>query len=173
MPCSEFFKFWALSQLFHSPLSPSSRGASVSLWFLLLECICMSELVEGRVLCSVYLLCHFKLCVTPMDCSPPDSSVLGNSPGQNTGVGCHALLQGRGEYHKVIEFLVIVNGIPMNFFRLTIESLSIIILEPLNNILSMLCYKFLSSKRWLVISASHQLRNIHHLTEEKSLKAHQ
>ena len=30
----------------------------------------------------------------PMDCSPPGSSVHGDSPGQNTGVGCHALLQG-------------------------------------------------------------------------------
>jgi len=29
-----------------------------------------------------------------MDCSPPDSSVHGDSPGKNTGVGCHALLQG-------------------------------------------------------------------------------
>ena len=27
-------------------------------------------------------------------CSPPGSSVLGDSPGKNTGVGCHALLQG-------------------------------------------------------------------------------
>jgi len=30
-------------------------------------------------------LCH------PMDCSPPSSSVHGDSPGRNTGVGCHAL----------------------------------------------------------------------------------
>ena len=30
----------------------------------------------------------------PMDCSPPGSSVDGDSPGKNTGVGCHALLQG-------------------------------------------------------------------------------
>ena len=29
-----------------------------------------------------------------MDCSPPDSSVHGDSPGKYTGVGCHALLQG-------------------------------------------------------------------------------
>ena len=28
-----------------------------------------------------------------MDCSPPDSSVHVDSPGKNTGVGCHALLQ--------------------------------------------------------------------------------
>ena len=29
-----------------------------------------------------------------MDCSRPGSSVHGDSPGKNTGVGCHALLQG-------------------------------------------------------------------------------
>ena len=33
-------------------------------------------------------LCH------PMDCSPPGSSVHGDSPGKNTGVDCHSLLQG-------------------------------------------------------------------------------
>ena len=30
----------------------------------------------------------------PTDCSPPDSFVRGDFPGQNTGVGCHALLKG-------------------------------------------------------------------------------
>ena len=30
----------------------------------------------------------------PVDCSLPGSSVHGDSPGKNTGVGCHALLQG-------------------------------------------------------------------------------
>ena len=29
-----------------------------------------------------------------MDCIPPCSSVLGDSPGKNTGVGCRDLLQG-------------------------------------------------------------------------------
>ena len=29
-----------------------------------------------------------------MDCSPPGSSVHEDSPGKNTGVGCHALLRG-------------------------------------------------------------------------------
>ena len=28
-----------------------------------------------------------------MDCSPPGSSVSGDSPGKHTGVSCHALLQ--------------------------------------------------------------------------------
>ena len=43
-------------------------------------------------MCSVSQL-YMTLC-TPMDCSPPGSSVHGDSPGKNTGVGCHALLQG-------------------------------------------------------------------------------
>ena len=30
----------------------------------------------------------------PIDCTPPGSSIHGDSPGKNTGVGCHALLQG-------------------------------------------------------------------------------
>ena len=30
----------------------------------------------------------------PMDCSPPVSSVNGDSPGKNTEVGCHDILQG-------------------------------------------------------------------------------
>ena len=30
----------------------------------------------------------------PMECSPPGSSIHGNSPGKNIGMGCHALLQG-------------------------------------------------------------------------------
>ena len=46
----------------------------------------------GTVLClvsqSCLTLCH------PMDCSPPGSSVHGDSPGKKTGEGCHAFLQG-------------------------------------------------------------------------------
>ena len=35
----------------------------------------------------------------PMDCSPPGSSVHGDSSGKNTRVGCHALLRGGGSSH--------------------------------------------------------------------------
>ena len=35
---------------------------------------------------------HLSLC-SPMNWSPPGSSVLADSPGKNNGVGCHALLQ--------------------------------------------------------------------------------
>ena len=43
-------------------------------------------------MCLVAQSC-LTLC-NPLDCSPPGSSVHGDSPGKNTGVGCHALLQG-------------------------------------------------------------------------------
>ena len=43
------------------------------------------------VLCLVTQSCLI-LC-DPMDCSLPGSSVLGNAPGKNTGMGCHALLR--------------------------------------------------------------------------------
>ena len=46
------------------------------------------------ILCVLRLVTQ--LCPTlcnPVDCSPPGSSVHGDSPGKNTGVGCHALLQ--------------------------------------------------------------------------------
>ena len=39
--------------------------------------------------CAVFSHCRVQLFVTP-----PGSSVPGDSPGKNTGVGCHALLQG-------------------------------------------------------------------------------
>ena len=44
------------------------------------------------VLCLVTQLC-LTLC-NPMDYSQPGSSVHGDSPGKNIGVGCHALPQG-------------------------------------------------------------------------------
>ena len=44
------------------------------------------------VLCSVAPSCP--TLYNSIDCSPPGSSVHGDSPGKNTGVGCHALLQG-------------------------------------------------------------------------------
>ena len=46
------------------------------------------DCVLGLVAQSGPTLCN------PMDCSPPGSSVCGDSPGKNTGVSCQALLQG-------------------------------------------------------------------------------
>ena len=50
-----------------------------------------SQGFAAAVLCLVALSCP-TLC-DPMDCSPPDSSVHGDSPGKNNGVGYHALFQ--------------------------------------------------------------------------------
>ena len=55
-------------------------------------CVCACVCVCCAVLHSLT-----RLCLTfwdPMDCSPPSSSVHGDSPGKNTGVGSLSLLQG-------------------------------------------------------------------------------
>ena len=51
-----------------------------------------SPLSFATVSCLVAKFCP-TLCGS-MDCSPPGSSVHGDSPGKNSGVGCHFLLQG-------------------------------------------------------------------------------
>ena len=51
-----------------------------------------------NILINVFIVCLVtQSCLTlchPTDCSPPDSSAHGDSPGQNTGVGSLSLLQG-------------------------------------------------------------------------------
>ena len=58
---------------------------------------CGGDSTKGGVCCAV-------LCLVPqscptlcdrMDCSLPGSSDHGDSPGKNTGVGCHVLLERR------------------------------------------------------------------------------
>ena len=51
----------------------------------------LTSLIKPRVIFPP--VCCVVLC-DPMDCRPPGSSVHGDSPGKNTEVGCHALLQG-------------------------------------------------------------------------------
>ena len=45
-----------------------------------------------------------------MDCSPPDSSARGDSPGKNTGVGCHTLLQGSSQLRNWTQIFCIAGG---------------------------------------------------------------
>ena len=45
------------------------------------------------VLCHAQSFSHVRLC-NPTDCSPPGSSVHGDSPSKNTRVACYAFLQG-------------------------------------------------------------------------------
>ena len=79
-PDAMIFVFWSwvLSQLLHSPLSPSSEGSLVPHCFLPFSSVAQS--------CPT--LCN------PMDCSLPGSSIHGIFSGKSTGVGCHWLLQG-------------------------------------------------------------------------------
>ena len=65
-----------------TPLIQGSNSEAVKISSVLLE----SSVCLVAQLCPV--LCNL------MGCSPPGSSVHGDSPGKNTGVGCHALLQG-------------------------------------------------------------------------------
>ena len=58
----------------------------------------MSPALVGRFLNIgppvLYLVAQsFQTLCNPMDCSPLGSSVHGDSPSKNTGVGCHAFLQ--------------------------------------------------------------------------------
>ena len=53
-----------------------------------------ADITQGSVLRVVAQLC-LNLC-NAMDCNPPGSTVHGDSPGRNTGVGCHALLPTQG-----------------------------------------------------------------------------
>ena len=66
-------------------------------------CECMYLFIPYNLICIFYIkrLSCAMLCLVaqscptlshPMDCSPPGSSDHGDSPGKNTGVGCHALL---------------------------------------------------------------------------------
>ena len=76
-------------------LCGSLNGKGV--WGRTTESLCCSPetittLLTGYVLCLVAQSC-LTLC-NPMDCSLPGSSVHGDSPGKNTAVGCHSLLQG-------------------------------------------------------------------------------
>ena len=59
-------------------------------------CVCVCVCVCACVCVCVRVCKLLQLYLTlwdPMDCSPPGSSVRGNSLGKNTAVGCHALLQ--------------------------------------------------------------------------------
>ena len=53
------------------------------IFFFTIYCVCASLVAQ-----SFPTLCN------PMDYSPPGSFVHGESPGKNTGVSCHTLLQG-------------------------------------------------------------------------------
>ena len=70
--------------------SPSSKFYQGTWWdwFIVIFLSVSASKLYAKSLQSCPTLCD------PMDCSPPGPSVHGDSPDKNTGVGCHALLQG-------------------------------------------------------------------------------
>ena len=80
--------------LFLDPL-PSIKQRKKGLMRKIKHISSKTKISKWTSMCALCLVS--RLCPTlhdPMDCSPPGSSVHGDSPGKNTGVGCHALLQG-------------------------------------------------------------------------------
>ena len=76
-----FLKVWSKPPCSEAPNIPASGGFLCSVWNGLLARLCLVA----------------QLCLTlcdPMDYSLPGFFVLRDSPGKNTGVDCHALLQG-------------------------------------------------------------------------------
>ena len=69
---------------------PGERVCCV--WVCVCVCVCVSLVAQ-----SCLTLCD------PMDCSPPGSFIHGDSPGKNTGVGCHAPLQGSSQPRNQIQ----------------------------------------------------------------------
>ena len=60
------------------------------IWLYIYVCVCVHVST-----CALCLVAQSSPTVCdPMDCSLPGSSVHGDSPGKNTGGGCHAVLQG-------------------------------------------------------------------------------
>ena len=57
------------------------------------DLLCFSYIANLSVYMCAKLLQSWPTLCNPMDCSPPGSSVHGDSPGKNIRVGCHALLQ--------------------------------------------------------------------------------
>ena len=80
--------------ILHDPMNVGNLGSSSSTFSQRSLYICkLVHILLRPVLCAVLSHPVVSLC-NPMDCSPPGSSVHRDSPGKNTGVSCHALLQG-------------------------------------------------------------------------------
>ena len=82
--CSSFIFFTSNCLVFPAPLIEEIVFSPLYI---------LNSFVKNKVsVCLIAQSC-LTLC-NPMECSPPGSSVHGDSPGKNTGVGCHTLLQG-------------------------------------------------------------------------------
>ena len=80
---------FTIAKMWKQPKCSLTKEWTKKMWCV---CIYIWMMEYWAMLCWVAQSCPtlFK----SMDCTPSGSSVHGNSLGQNTGVGCHALLQG-------------------------------------------------------------------------------
>ena len=102
---------WQPTPVFLPGESHKQRGfAGYSPWGLK-----ESDTTEATLdLCAVHLLSHVCILYDPMYYALPSSSVHGDSPGKNTGVDCHALLQGifPTQYLTQVRYLLSHQGSP-------------------------------------------------------------
>ena len=84
--CSVFF----MVQLSH-PYMTTGKTIALTRWTLVSKVMCLLFNILSRLLCLVAQSCLI-LCNT-MDYRPPGPPLHGDSPGKNTAVGCHTLLQ--------------------------------------------------------------------------------
>ena len=91
MACGIFLSFVLAGGFF--TVEPPENSLSIHFRFSL---SIHTKSPAGNLVCAVLCLVA-QSCSTlcdSVDCSLPGSSVCGDSPGKNTGVGCHALFQG-------------------------------------------------------------------------------
>ena len=84
-------------------------------------CVCVRAHVHARVHMQAHALSCLTLC-NPKDCSSPGFSVRRDSPCENTGMGCHAFLQGifptqRSNHWTTREVLICLSLVRGNTFK--------------------------------------------------------
>ena len=99
-PCCVYLQSEFLSLASAETVWVTSQDSIVQFWLFGSRNVGIASSVRKYVQCSPQVnsvLCCAQSCLTlchPMDCSLPGSSVQRDSPGKNTGVGCHAFFQG-------------------------------------------------------------------------------
>ena len=88
-----------------------------------------------------------------MDCSPPGSSVHGKSPGKNTGVGCHFLLQGifwtQGSKLCLLKFLQGNKAVLSHFTQISVSEIPFSTHVARNWAFSIISFPVLIWNEWL------------------------
>ena len=79
-----------VSLLTHMPSGVCDNSIQISKKHLSQKCVCNSCSLTTNLLLPCSSIC---MQMSTLMCSLPGSSIHGDSPGKNTGVGCHALLQ--------------------------------------------------------------------------------